>query len=591
VPVSLAHLQTLFRQAQQTGRVDPVRANRLVAELLEADTDDAAAVAFQGVVWLNLGRPDAALTRFDRALALGSSAAETLLDRALALGRLGRFEEAIVSCNRALVMAPGNAEAHFLHADLLSQMGRLTEALDSLDRALALQPGMLPALNNRGAISLMLGRFEAALADYDRVLALDPRNPDAWSERGNALCSLFRFGEALESVDRALSLNSRHVKALHSRGIALWNLERFEEALASYDRALIIAPDVPQIQTSRANTLVALLRLGEAMAAHDAVAARLPDFAEGRWNRAQCLLLLGKWKEGFAEFEWRKRQSESAWRFPERSRPEWLGKDDLSGKTLLVRAEQGFGDTLQFVRYAALAQARGARVIAAVQPELKRMLRNGLSGADAVIGLDEPEPHHDLQVAIMSLALAFGTEVENVPADVPYIRPEESLSDDWRRKLGHGFKIGISWQGSAYSGGRSFPLAALANIAKLPGIRLLSLQKGAGREQLDQLPSGMRVEELGPAYDAGDFAETAAVIAALDLVITCDTAIAHLAGALARPAWVALKHAADWRWLVGRDDSVWYPTMRLFRQPVAGDWQSVFAAMARDLAGRVLPVG
>lgn len=576
----------LFQQAQQASRVDPVRANRLIGQLLDADTGDAAAVAFQGVVCLNLGRPDAALTRLDRALVLGSRAPETLLDRALALGRLRRFEEAAASCNQALMMVPGNAEAHFLHADLLSQMGRFPEALNSLDRALDLQPNMLQALINHGAISLMLGRFEAALTDYDRILILEPRNPDAWSDRGNALCSIFRFDEALESVDRAIAIDSRHVEALHTRGIVLWNMERFEEALDSYDRALSLAPDVPQIQTSRANTLMSLLRLEEAMAAHDALAARLPDFAQGRWNRAQCLLLLGKWKGGFAEFEWRKKQPESAWRFPKRPRPEWLGKDDLSGKTLLLRAEQGFGDVFQFVRYGALAQARGARVIMAVQPELKHLLQNGLRGTDSVIGLDEPEPEHDFQTAIMSLALAFGTEVENVPTDVPYIKAEESLIADWRGKLGtQGFKIGLSWQGSAYSGGRSFPLAALAEIAKLPGIRLISLQKGAGSEQLHQMPPDMCVEKLGPTYDAGDFAETAAVIATLDLVITCDTAIAHLAGALGRPTWVALKHAADWRWLIGRDDSPWYPTMRLFRQPAAGDWQSVFATMARNLAG------
>lgn len=584
MPVDLAHLKMLFHQAQQTSRIDPAHANRLVAQLLDAATDDAAAVAFQGVVWFNLGRPDAALTRFDRALALGPLGAETLLDRALALGRLRRFEEAVASCDRALAMAPANAEAHFLHADLLSQMGRLSEALHSLDRALDLQPDMMPALINRAAISLMLGRFEAPLADYDRIVTLDPRNPEAWSERGKALSSLFRFDEALESVNRALSIDPRHVKALHNRGIILWNMDRFEEALGSYDRALIIAPDVPQIQTSRANTLMALQRLDEAMATHDAIAARLPDFAEGRWNRAQCLLLLGKWREGFAEFEWRKKQPQSAWRFPGRSRPEWLGQDDLSGKTLLVRAEQGLGDTLQFVRYGALAKARGARVVMAVQPGLKRLLQNGLSGADAVIGLDEPEPPHDFQIEMMSFALAFGTDVENVPANVPYIRAEESLSSAWRQRLGpQGFKIGLSWQGSPYSGGRSFPLAALADIAKRPGIRLFSLQKGAGSEQLERLPPGMGVERLGPAYDAGDFAETAAVVAALDLVITCDTAMAHLAGALARPAWVALKHAADWRWLIGQGDSVWYPALRLFRQPKAGDWQSVFAEMARNL--------
>jgi tetratricopeptide (TPR) repeat protein len=576
----------LHREAQQIHAVDPVRAKQLLVQLLEAETDDAAALAFQGTVWLGLGRPDLALTRFERALALGSPHAGMLLDRACALGMLNRFEEAAQSCDRALAMAPDNADAHVLRAEMLSRMGRLTDALRSLDRALDLTPGMPQALRNRGAISLMLGRFEAALADFDRILILEPRNPDIWSDRGQALISLFRFGEALESLDRAIAIDARHVRALHNRGIALWSMDRFAEALDSYERALVLAPDIPQIQTSRANTLMALRRFDEAMAAHNALAARLPDFAQGRWNRANCMLLLGKWKEGFAEFEWRKRQPESAWRFPERARPEWLGRDELSGKTLLIRAEQAFGDTLQFARYGALARARGARVILAVQPELKRLLQNGLSGADAVIGLDEPEPEHDFQVAIMSLALAFGTEVENLPAEVPYLKAEESLSADWREKLGtHGFKIGLAWHGSAHSGGRSFPLPALADIAKLPGVRLISLQKGAGREQLHQLPPGMGVEELGPAYDAGDFALTAAVIAALDLVITCDTATAHLAGALGRPAWVALKQAADWRWLTGRDDSVWYPTIRLFRQPAAGDWQSVFAAMARNLAG------
>lgn len=577
----------LHQQAQQIHPVDPVRAKQLLGKVLDADTDDVAALAFQGAVWLNLGQPEAALTRFERALALGQPPAEMLLDRAFALGMLHRFEEAALSCSQALAMVPDNAEAHFLHAELLSPLGRPADVLASLDRVLALKPDMLQALKNRGAISLMLGRFEAALADFDRILVQEPRNTDIWSDRGQALCSLFRFDEALESLERALAMDPRSVKALHNRGIVLWNMDRFEEALDSYDRALRAAPDVPQIQTSRANALAALGRLEDAMAVHDAIAARLPDFAQGRWNRAQCMLQMGRWKEGFAEFEWRKRQPESAWRFPARSRPEWLGKEDLSGKTLLIRAEQGLGDTLQFVRYGALAQARGARVIVAVQPELKRLLRNGLSGADAVIGLDEPEPPHDFQTAMMSLALAFGTEVENVPAAVPYIKAEEGLSAAWRGKLGaHGFKIGVAWHGSLYSGGRSFPLAALADIAKLAGIRLFSLQKGAGSEQLRRLPPGMRVEELGPAYDAGDFAETAASIAALDLVITCDTAIAHLAGALGRPAWVALKHAAEWRWLVGRGDSPWYPTVRLFRQPVAGDWQSVFAAMARTLAVR-----
>lgn len=588
--VSLAQLQVLHSQAEQIHRVDPARAQQILGQLLNAETDDVSAIAFQGAVWLNLGRPDAALVRFERALTIAPPIAEILLDRAVALGMLRRFDEAASSCAQAVLMAPDAADAHFLHAEMLMQLGRLADASTSLDRVLGLKPDLLQALKNRGMISLLLGSFEAALTDFDRILILEPQNPDILSDRGQALCSMFRFDEALESLDRAIAIDSRAVKALHNRGIVLWSMERFDEALDSYDRALNIAPDLPQIQTSRANTLVALLRLGEAMEAHNAIAARVPDFAQGRWNRANSMLLLGNWKEGFAEFEWRKKQAESAWRFPARSRPEWLGREDISGKTLLIRAEQGFGDTLQFARYGALAKARGARVILAVQPDLKRLLQNGLNGADSVIGLDEPEPQHDFQVPIMSLALAFGTEAETVPADIPYIKAEECLVADWRKKLGtHGFKVGVSWHGSPHSGGRSFPLAALAEVASLPGVRLISLQKGAGNEQFRQLPPGMCVEQLGPAYDAGDFADTAAVIGALDLVITCDTAVAHLAGALGRPAWIALKHSADWRWLTGRDDSPWYPTIRLFRQQSTGDWQSVFAAMGRNLAQRLAP--
>jgi hypothetical protein len=253
------------------------------------------------------------------------------------------------------------------------------------------------------------------------------------------------------------------------------------------------------------------------------------------------------------------------------------------GKIVFVEAEQGYGDTIQFSRYVPLVADRGARVILTAREGQMRLLQT-LDPRIEIVPATSPPAEFDYHVALVSLPMAFGTGLNNIPARAPYLRAGARDAEKWRRKIGgDGFKIGVSWQGSAYSAERSFPLAALAGIAGLPGVRLISLQKGAGSEQLGALPAGMNVETLGPDYESGDFAETAAVMEALDLVISCDTAMAHLAGALARPIWVALRDAAEWRWLQDRDDSPWYPGMRLFRQATRGDWDSVFAAMEARL--------
>jgi hypothetical protein len=267
--------------------------------------------------------------------------------------------------------------------------------------------------------------------------------------------------------------------------------------------------------------------------------------------------------------------------FHARGRPTWTGTEDIAGKTVFVEAEQGFGDTIQFSRYVPLLADRGARVILTARENQMRLLQS-LDPRVEIVPAKSPPTEFDYHVALVSLPLAFATTLENIPTRTPYLHGDAGDVQKWRTRIGlDGFKIGVSWQGAATTAGRAFPLASLAGIANHPGVRLISLQKGAGCEQLDELPANMPVETLGSDY--GDFSDTAAVMEALDLVISCDTAIAHLAGALARPVWVALKHAADWRWLQDREDSPWYPGMRLFRQPQRGDWGSVFAAMQSQL--------
>ncbi|MGD0143292.1 MAG: glycosyltransferase family 9 protein, partial [Rhizomicrobium sp.] len=287
-------------------------------------------------------------------------------------------------------------------------------------------------------------------------------------------------------------------------------------------------------------------------------------------------------------YEWRKKRFS-----PEVSRdypqPVWLGEEDIEGKTLFVYAEQGLGDTIQFCRYAQLAEVKGANVIFAVQDELIPLLGK-LTDGITIMGWKAPPPPFDLQTSLLSMPLAFGTDENNIPATVPYLQPGPDLVAKWRKFLGNdGYRVGICWQGkkdTPIDKGRSFPLRCLEGLSKIPNLRLISLQKNDGVEQLRGLPPGMKVETLGENFDAGPgaFVDTAAVMESLDLVVTTDTAIAHLAGALARPVWVALKHVPEWRWLLGRADSPWYPTMKLFQQPTDDDWRSVFAAMETELA-------
>jgi hypothetical protein len=329
-----------------------------------------------------------------------------------------------------------------------------------------------------------------------------------------------------------------------------------------------------------------MLRIDEALNSHDRAIELNPDFVQAHWNKAICALLAGDFETGWPLYEWRKKKVEpqGVTALPQ---PVWSGSEPLGGKTLLLHGEQGLGDTIQFCRFALLAQERGARVILAVQDPLTRLLQN-LAPDIATIPLSSAPPDFDYQAALLSLPLAFGTGGIS-PVQPPYLRAENEKVGKWRERTGdHGFRIGICWQGNRQTkidAGRSFPLRHFEALAAIPDLRLISLQKNDGVEQLSDQPHGMTVEALGDDFDAGPdaFVDTAAMMMSLDLIITSDTAIAHLAGALGRPIWLVLQHVPDWRWLLDRSDSPWYPTMRLFRQPRPGAWPSVFADLALEL--------
>ena len=513
---------------------------------------------------------------------------QALYEEALGNHRRGELAAAEQLYRELLAAAPSSFAARHMLGVLRAQQGATQEALELLAEALAQKPDAPDALFNYANVLKGTGRAEEALAAYDRALAARPDYAAAHAARaellnrkGNELREAGRFEEALGCYDRALADAPAWPDALNNRAVALWSMGRFDAALAGLDAALKARPDYVEAHFNRGNVLRDMRRLAEAEESFDRAIALDPDFAPAYRNKAFCALLRGDFALGLPLYEWRKRLTP-----PIEARafaaPLWTGAKDIKGKTLFLYVEQGLGDTIQFYRFVAPLLARGARVVLSVQDSLLALLQ-GATPKVTVIGSRETPAAFDTHIPLMSLPLALGLTVQTIPAPVPYLQAEPERVKHWRERIGEeGFKIGISWQGAR--GGvtsRAMPLSCFAGLARLPGIRLISLQKGHGSDQLAGLP---QVESLGDAFDAdGAFLDSAAIMESLDLVITLDSALAHLAGALDRPVWVALKQVPDWRWLLDRDTSPWYPGMRLFRQTSDGDWASVFAQMESRL--------
>jgi tetratricopeptide (TPR) repeat protein len=531
----------------------------------------------------DLGRPLEAVASYDRALALKADYPEALINRGLALHQLGRFGEALASYERALALRPEHPAILINCGLALHQLNRFAEAVASYDRVLAGRPDYAEALINRGLALHQLERFAEAVASYERALALRPDRTEALVNRGLALHQLERLDEALESYDRALALCPDDPEALNDRGLTLHDLGRFAEAVASYDRALASRPDFADTLNNRGLALQNLKRFEETVQSFDRALAIDPEYRQCQLNRAHILLRLGNFDEGWQKYEWRRKTINWTGRPPPGS--EW-DKGDPVGKRLLFYSEQGLGDTIQFCRLACSVAARGAEVLLQVPPPLRALL-SSLQGVK-VIRQGEPLPEYDAHFPLMSLPSVLGSA--SMAECVPYLFAEPARIETWAKRLPVGrFRVGIVWQGKAIpmiDKDRSIPLRSFASLCRLPGLTLISLQKGDGVEQLADLPPGMSVETLGVDFDAGPdaFLDSAAVTMNLDLVISCDTASAHLAGALGCPLWLVLNYMPEWRWMMDREDTPWYPTARLFRQTCRGDWNEVFERIAAELA-------
>jgi tetratricopeptide (TPR) repeat protein len=555
-------------------------------EAIKLKPDFAEAHYNRGNALYGLGRSDEALASYDRAIAVKPEFAEAWSNRGNALQHLGRMDEALASCDRAIAQKPNYVPAHYNRGNALYDLRRFDEALASYNKAIELKPDYAQAYYNRGKTLADLKRPEEALASYDRAIALKPDYAQAWSNRGNLLTDTGRFEDALASFDKAIALKPDHAEAWSNRGTALQYLNRLGEAMADHNKAIDLKPDYAEAHCNRGSVLNCLRRPGEALASFNRAIVLKPDFGQAYFNRAMTELGMGDMQSGWPDFEWRRKIVEmSGGRvFP---RPLLTSLADVRGKTILVHFEHGFGDTIQYCRYLEPLNRAGAKILFHCQEQLKSLMKS-LNAPITFADLDDPSQSYDYHVPLMSMPLLFETTLETIPSKPSYLSADSALVEKWRGRLGgDGFKIGICWMGDMAHikghNGRFFPVACFEPLAKLPGVRLISLQKGDGEKQLASLPAAMTVEP--PGDDWKTFADTAAIMKCLDLVITTDTVIANLAGALGVPTWVAIQYVPDWKWMFDRPDSPWYPTMRLFRQKMDGDWQGVFEDMKEALAG------
>ncbi|MGC2124474.1 MAG: tetratricopeptide repeat protein [Xanthobacteraceae bacterium] len=508
-----------------------------------------------------------------------------LLRRALRAHETGDLDKAERLYNGLLQYHPENFDALHGLGQLHYQRGRFDTALVLIQTALRSDAGRAEGFASLGLVFHFLHRFNEALLSYDAGLALDPVNPALLNRRGVALLELRRPLDALGSFERVLALDANHFEALGNYGNTLLKLNRPEQAIAAYDRALSVAPANAQLLTNRAVALRRLDRQHEALMSASRALVGNPDFAQARFVESIARLTLGDFTVGWRGYEARWSVGLLASQRRNFTAPLWLGRGPLDGKTILLHAEQGFGDTLQFIRYAPLVARRGAaKIILETQRELVPLLST-LADVDAVIARGDTQPDFDVHCPLLSLPLAFSTDLATIPADIPYIAASSQKAAVWRNRLPPRRPlVGVAWSGDRGHDNdlnRSIGLEMLVPLLDLPDVTFVSLQYDLRERDVELLQKLPNLFRIAPKF--GDFADTAAVVSLMDAVVSVDTAIAHLAGALGKPLMLLLPFAADFRWLRERQDSPWYPTAQLYRQPKFGDWASVIDTLRQDL--------
>lgn len=562
------------------------QALRLQPDLAEAHNN-------LGIALVEQGQLAAAVDSFQTALALKPDYPEACFNLATALHARGDLEATIFNLQRALQLKPDFAAAYNSLGVALKCAGRLNDAAVNLQQVLRLQPDFSAAYCNLGSVQIDQGQFDDAVISLQHALRLQPELAAAHYNLGLAFLNMGRPAESIPCLQQALRLRPDFAEAQLNLALAFRNREEPNAIIARFQRAVQLKPDSAAAHNNLGNALLQEGRLDEAVASLEQALHFKPDYAEARQNLGMAWLLGGNYEQGWPEYEWRLQCKPTA--LPQFEQPRWDGSP-LEGRTVLLLAEQGLGDTLQFIRYTTLVRDRGGRVLAAI-PNSLRPLLSRCAGIDQFTSSNFSPPacpaslpEFDVYCPLLSLPGILQTTLATIPADVPYLFADADLKCHWQQELNNfsSFRIGIAWQGDPHFWAdrqRSIPLARFAPLVRFDGVQVFSLQKGFGTEQLEAFTERSAVVELGSRLDVRDgaFMDTAAIMESLDLVITSDTAIAHLAGGLGVPVWVVLPFAPDWRWLLYRDDSPWYPSMRLFRQTESGNWDEVFERLVAEL--------
>jgi tetratricopeptide (TPR) repeat protein len=525
---------------------------------------------------------------------LGATSIDALFATAVQHHQSGRLARAEELYRQILAINPNHVDSlHFLGLNAY-RVGRIDVAINLIGRAIELNGAVPEFHNNIGGAYHIFGKLDEAISHFRRALALNPNFVEAHFNLGKALYVQGNIDEAIEQYQRVITIRPDHAGAYNNLASTLSECGKYDQAIVHYQRALSLQPGNSEVCYNLGLALRAQGHLDEAVTHYRRAVALRPDFAEAHTNIGQALLLSGRFEEGWKEYEWRWKTNQMSGETRDFSAPVWSG-EAIGDRVILLHAEQGFGDSLQFCRYVPLLSA-SARIVLEVEPPLVRLVSR-LRGVSEIVARGDRLPPFDLHCALLSLPRAFGTTLDTIPAAVPYLSADSTLAALWRERLDSldGLRVGLVWasnpdplQDAARQRDRrekSISPDQLSLLAEVKELSFVSLQKASTAAQTRKSPAGLVLHDWTDELE--DFADTAALVDGLDLVISVDTAVAHLAGALGKPVWLMNRFDTDWRWLLNRDDSPWYPLLRQFRQPAAGDWISVIAKV-RDALRRLV---
>ncbi|QWE00906.1 tetratricopeptide repeat protein [Polynucleobacter sp. JS-Mosq-20-D10] len=559
-------------------------AQDIYEQTLIAQPDHVDAMHLLGLIAYQTANFDLAEHLIEGAIALNPNNASYHSNLGNVLKAVQKYDAAILSYDKAIELKPDFTYTYYNRGNALHVQRKLEDAIESFDQAITLSPDFAEAYNNRGNALKDLKRLDAAIASYDAAIQVKPDYADAYNNRGNALKDLKRLDAAIASYDAAIQIKPDYAQAYNNRGNALEQLKKIDEAIVDYSHAIELKPDFFEAFNNRGNALKEKKQLSAAIASYNRAIELKPDYAEAYWNKSLAYLLGGDYINGWKFYEWRWQREVFAALKRDFPQPLWLGTPSLLNKSILLHGEQGFGDTIQFFRFAKLVSDLGAKVILEVQKPLFNLLAD-LDGGITLTYRGESHPEFDFHCPLMSLPHAFKTTVDTIPTRNPYIFSKPAKVAIWETKLGGRIKprVGIAWSGNVNhknDHNRSISLKQL--LLYLPdNCQYVSLQKGLSLADGKVLHDTPQI--LNFAHDLYDFSDTAALTELLDCIISVDTSVAHLAAAMGKETWILLPNDPDWRWLLDREDSPWYPTVKLYRQPVPGDWFTVLSKVRDGL--------